>query len=379
MPRASIQHIPGELSENYLENPAAPIEIMENIFCKVLFIAPDDKYGGIGSVLRSYSKNMQGFKCVATYPSIPIKSKFLFFTLSVARLLKILATDKKIEIVHLHSASNGSFVRKGFISIIAKAFGKKTVFHLHGGAFKSFYEQAHIFKPLIRLVLKSSDKVICLSPIWYDFYSNTLKIDRLAIVPNPVELCDSDPGLRIGPTLTLLFLGKICDDKGIFDLITYLRTSQYFLDNKIKLLVGGVGEHERLQAIISLSSIGSKIEYHGWANECVKRQLLEESDIFILPSLYEGLPVSILEAMAYRKPIIANDVGGVSSIVKNGYNGWLLQPGDLKQLDNVFNEVFENRPLLYSYGLNSYREASKYSSKEVIKSLSDIYESLCAQ
>ena len=349
---------------------------MENIFNKVLFIAPDDKYGGIGAVLRTYAKQMKGFKCIATYPSIPIKSKSIFFILSVAQVIRTLLLDSNIKIIHLHSASNGSFLRKSLIAFIGRAFQKKIVFHLHGGGFKTFYEHANIFKPAIRTVLKSSDVVICLSKQWHDYYSNTLGLKNVVSISNPVEMSDEEDFIRVGPVVKLLFLGRICDDKGIFDLIEYLRNSKYFLEDRLRLFIGGVGENERLQAIIAEPFFKSNIEYYGWVDDNIKRQLLQEADVFILPSHYEGLPVSILEAMAFRKPIIATDVGGVSSIVKNGVNGWLLHPKNLKELDTVFAEIFDNRPLLYSYGLNSYREASKYSSKEIIKVLSNVYESL---
>ena len=352
---------------------------MENIFSKVLFIAPDDKYGGIGSVLRTYAKHMKGFKCIATYPSAQLKSKALFFLLSVLQFIKILSLDPNIKIIHIHSASNGSFVRKALIAFIGMAFRKKIVFHLHGGAFKSFYVRAFIFKPVIRMVLKKSDVVICLSQQWHDYYSTVLGLTNVVSISNPVELSDGEDYFKVGPIITLLFLGRICDDKGIFDLIAYLRTSKYFLENKIKLLVGGVGEHHKLLSLIAEPSLNANIEYYGWVEDHIKRQLLEEADIFILPSRFEGLPVSILEAMAFRKPIIANDVGGIPSIVKNGVNGWLLDPQNLSQLDSVFEQIFDNRPLLHSYGLNSYREASKYSSKEVVKTLSGLYESLCAR
>ena len=352
---------------------------MEKIFTKVLFIAPDDKYGGIGSVVRTYAKHMKGFTCIATYPSASIQSKTLFYLLSVLQIIKRLSLDANIRIIHLHSASNGSFLRKALIALVGMTFGKKIIFHLHGGSFKDFYMKASIFKPAIRMVLKKSDVVICLSQQWHEYYSNVLGLPNVVCISNPVELSDGEDYFKVGPVLTLLFLGKICDDKGIFDLIEYLRTSKYFLKNKIRLFVGGVGEHDRLLTIIADPFFNGNIEYHGWVEDSIKRQLLEEADIFILPSRFEGLPVSILEAMAFRKPIIATDVGGIPSIVKNGVNGWLLDPQNLSQLDSVFEQIFDNRPLLHSYGLNSYREASKYSSKEVIKTLSIMYESLCAK
>lgn len=352
------------------------MENSENIFCKVLFISPDDKYGGIGAVVRVYAKKMKGFKCIATYPSLPLKSKALFFLLSVVDITKTLLLDKEIKILHLHSASKGSFIRKCFIALLGKVFGKKVVIHMHGGSFNVFYESAFVFKPIIRLVLNTCDRLICLSPQWHDYYQHRLGISNVLTVPNPVELSKGDFRFSISPMLKLLFLGKICDDKGLFNLIDYLKTNKFFLYNRIELSIGGVGEDARL--LHEVSSL-SNITFHGWADEPTKKNLLSECDIFILPSFFEGLPVSILEAMAHQKPIIASNVGGISSIVKQGYNGWLINPYDLGMLDQIFDQIFSDRNLLHLYGVNSYIEASKYSSEQVMKSLSSIYQSLLAE
>ncbi len=249
---------------------------------------------------------------------------------------------------------------------------------MHGGAFNLFYDNAHVFKPIIRFLLRKSDMIICLSPQWHDYYRNTFSIPHIVTVPNPVELNTAHERFSLSPTIHLLFLGKICDDKGIFSLIEYLKTNKYFLDNRLKLAIGGIGDDARLLSVISSLCV-SNIEFHGWADESTKKQLLDECDIFILPSRYEGLPVSILEAMAYRKPIIATDVGGISSIVKPGYNGWLFDSNDIGQLDLILDEIFTNRLLLRTYGMNSYQEASKYSSEEVVHTLSGIYESLIVE
>lgn len=347
-----------------------------NIFSKVLFVAPDDKYGGIGAVVRMYAKHMKGFKCIATYPSAPLNSKMLFFFLSVFDITKTLILDRDIEIVHLHSASKGSFIRKSFVALLAKVFRRKVIFHMHGGSFNSFYESTSIFKPIIRGMLKISDKVICLSPEWQNYYMNNLGVSQVDILPNPIEISTDQMRFSVNPVIKLLFLGKICDDKGIFNFLTYLKTNKYFLDDKLQLAIGGVGEDARL--LEEISSL-TNVQFYGWADEELKKHLLDECDIFILPSRYEGLPVSILEAMAYRKPIIASDVGGISSIVITGYNGWLISPDNHQQLDLVFEEIFDNRPLLYQYGQNSYNEALKYSAGEVIQKLSGIYQSLLSK
>jgi len=176
--------------------------------------------------------------------------------------------------------------------------------------------------------------------------------------------------------LNLLFLGNVCDDKGIFGLIHFLRTNKYFLDNQIRLFIGGNGEINRLIKLIEAPVFNNNIEYCGWVKADTKRLLLCSCDVFILPSFVEGLPVSILEAMACHKPIIATNVGGIPSIVKNNYNGWLIDPGAFFQLDTVFEKIFSNKQVLLKYSANSLLASKKYSVDVILAELSDLYQSI---
>lgn len=220
------------------------------------------------------------------------------------------------------------------------------------------------------------DSVICLSEQWKHFYQDKLGLDNVTVIGNPVEI----PGLleyqNDTNKIQLLFLGKICDHKGVFDLIEYLRFNPFFLNNQIELLIGGNGEVERLKQIISDPCFKNNIQYCGWVQEDLKVQLLSNCDIYILPSYFEGLPVSILEAMAFGKPIIATNVGGVPSIVRNNHNGWLFTSGSFGELDSIFEQIFETRQLLIDYGKSSYVQVSQYAPELIQQDLTNLYQKL---
>jgi glycosyltransferase involved in cell wall biosynthesis len=95
--------------------------------------------------------------------------------------------------------------------------------------------------------------------------------------------------------------------------------------------------------------------------------------VYVLPSYNEGLPISILEAMSYGKPVISTSVGGIPEIVKPGYNGWLFKPGDHAALNLIMEEVLGNRERLKEYGNNSMKTTSNYTPKAVVKSLEKLY------
>jgi glycosyltransferase involved in cell wall biosynthesis len=351
---------------------------MDTIFNKVLFIGPDDTYGGIGNVINIYNKNIANFNFIPTHPSENISPSF-YFLKSFFKIAGFLFRNKNIKIVHLHSASYGSFYRKSIIAIMSRIYGKKVVFHIHAGGFQEFYNNSGIFRFYIRWVLKMSSCVICLSEQWLEFFKNQLEISSAVILGNPIEKNTCQSYAAEANQLKLLFLGKICDNKGIFDLITYLKTNHYFLNDQIKLVIAGNGETERLKNVLQDPVLNKRITYNGWIAGHEKNVLISECDLFILPSYIEGLPVSILEAMAGGKAIIATNVGGIPSIVQNNYNGFLFEPGSFSQLEQIFSTIFFNKELLVKYNKNSLLESQKYGVEIILTELCGYYRTILTE
>jgi glycosyltransferase involved in cell wall biosynthesis len=150
----------------------------------------------------------------------------------------------------------------------------------------------------------------------------------------------------------------------------------YFLNGKIILTICGRGSEDKLNTIIANTLWGKNIKYLGWVDGQKKETIIKKNDIYILPSRFEGVPISILEAMAYGKPIIATNVGGIPSLVKENFNGWLIESGKLDQIEKVFDEIFRNPCLLEVYGRNSYAAANKYNPKLIFRDLESIYLNL---
>jgi glycosyltransferase involved in cell wall biosynthesis len=250
------------------------------------------------------------------------------------------------------------------------------ILHIHGGGFQKYYNKTRI-KPYIRFIISRADMVICLSGMWRKYYASTFNIKRLEIVNNVIEPAP----VSLGPSgsnghVNLLFLGLISDKKGVFDLLDVLNSGSEAFDKMIKVTIAGNGETERLETAISKNHTVGTVKYAGWVNGARKSELLNECDAYVLPSYSEGLPISILEAMAYGKPVIATNVGGIPEIVKPGYNGWLFQPGDRFALQEILNEVINNRALLKEYGNHSYELSKNYSPKAVFETLNILYNQL---
>ncbi|PZX64697.1 glycosyltransferase family 4 protein [Hydrotalea sandarakina] len=353
-------------------------------FEEVLFIGPEKDYGGMGSVLEIYANYIPSFKFIASYPSFQSGRKgwenkiyaSLFFLQCIFHYIYVLIFDRKIKIVHIHSASNGSFIRKSILTHIGKVLNKKVVLHIHSGNFKNYYYNAGLLKKYIIYTLKKSDKVICLSNEWLEFYSKELNLKNVIVLPNPVDTHVKTLFDYNKEKINLLFLGKVCKEKGIFDLIEFLKTNVWFQKNYIGLTIAGNGEIQKLLHIINNENLSEHIQYIGWIKAEEKNRVIQEADIYILPSYFEGVPISILECMSAGKPIIATKVGGVPSIVEANENGWLFEPGKFEQLNKIFDEIFSSKKLITKYGENSWIKAQKYKPEAIIQKLLTIYSEM---
>lgn len=339
-------------------------------------IGPYNPYGGIGAVINSYKSNIDNLNIVYTYTNTHFYKNLLFFIKSFFIIIYKFNSNKNIKIIHIHSASKGSFIRKSLIAIFCKVFKKKIVFHLHSGSFKNFYHYSHLNKIYIKYMLSKMDKIICLSEDWVCFYNNIINKKSVEILGNPINVNKLNLKSINFNSVQLLYLGNISDEKGIFHLINYLKTNKYFIDCRIKLKIGGIGDHLKLMSIIEDFNLANNIIYLGWVEKDEKDALLNNTDIYILPSFFEGLPVSILEAMSYGKPIISTNIGGIPSLVKNNYNGWLFNPSNFNELDKIFDDLFTSKKIIQTYQKNSHRIALKYSTSTILKKLDSIYSKL---
>jgi glycosyltransferase involved in cell wall biosynthesis len=142
------------------------------------------------------------------------------------------------------------------------------------------------------------------------------------------------------------------------------------------LIIGGNGEIQHLLDLINKHHIEDIVEFLGWISSNEKADVLNNADVYILPSYHEGLPISILESMSYGKAVISTKVGGIPEIVRNNENGLLINPGDLEAIKQSLNFFLENPRKIKEYGNISEQKVQKYLPHSVLKELEEIYKSV---
>ncbi len=141
------------------------------------------------------------------------------------------------------------------------------------------------------------------------------------------------------------------------------------------LLVGEGALKEELKILCADLKIEKNVIFAGERSDIP--EILSLTDIFVLPSLREGLPLTILEAMACGKPVIATNVGGIPEIVKDGITGILVSPEDSGALYSAMNELLDDRERREKMGRNGKRVCNEsFSSKTMVGKIEDLYDSL---
>lgn len=291
--------------------------------------------GGMRSVVEGYNDDgLTGnwnFKFIWSHHEAGFVDKTIFSLKAWFKFL-ILLLKQRVSFAHIHSAMRGSFWRKTIFSKTAHLFGVPTIMHLHGSEMESFYDGLSDFgKTLIRWSLETADTVIVLSESWHVFVKKIAPKAHIKVINNYVRPPESVKYLPVEGRFNVLFLGVLGQRKGIYDLIQawalVVKQIPY-----AKLIVGGNGEIDKAQQLSRDLGLENSIQFLGWVSGNEKLALLNEADVFVLPSYNEGLPMSVLEAMSWERAVITTTVGGIPELITDRNNGLLISPGDLKAL-----------------------------------------------
>lgn len=342
-------------------------------FKHVLFIGPSLKAkGGIAAVLNSYKEEMAESHYLASTSHKGMFMTYLMFALALIKLPFYKLSP--VKIVHVHGASNGSWIRKSIIIRWAKLLGFKVIWHCHGGNFANY--SAKLGYDKVRNVLLKCSAVIILTENWLDFFTKELALPNVLVVKNIVSRPKNIERDTNSHIINILFLGAISKMKGVYDILEMAKQHKTELAGNVKIIVGGNGENDKFTRMIEEYQIAEIVEFVGWVSGEKKKQLLNSSHIMLLPSYVEGLPICILEGMAYQMPIIATAIGGIPDIVKTNVNGCLITPGNYEQLYQAIKYYIDNRDEVTKQGNAAALTINDYYADNVVASLSELYTSL---
>ena len=319
---------------------------------RVLMIGPSlSSRGGMATVERQLVERLPKAgvqtKFISTYDDCGIiKKAFIAFS----AYIQFCRSMRDADLLHVHMASRGSFERKSIFLRTAKNKDLKTVIHLHGGEFGVWFDDEIDEKKRckIRDLFNSVDAVVVLSEEWENWLvSRGFSPKRLVVVHNAVSV----PDQSCSPCShrDVLFLGRL-DARKSPDVL--LRASREVLSRfpDTKIVFGGDGEVEKNKALATELGIADRCEFHGWVAGTEREELFKRAAVYCLPSKNEGLPMSVLEAMARGIPAVATPVGGIPQLINDGVEGFLVPVDDHRALAVALNHLLESKELRKEMG-----------------------------
>ncbi len=280
----------------------------------------------------------------------------------------------RIDIVHTHH-----FTQLLFAALPARLAGAQIIHTEH--EYYSYCESGlsrAMIKPLARLC----HRVTAVGPGVAEYFIKTIGLsrNRMSIIPNGVDLrrfnCDPGPvreELRLDQDhIVIGTVGRLepeKDQKTLLEAFRHVKEKQ----STMRLVIVGNGRMaDELKSHAKRLNIAEHTLFLGTRRDVPR--LLSAMDVFVLPSVREGLPIALIEAMASRKPVVASDIGGVRDLIGHEENGMLVEAGDVEALSKSLLQLVASPALRNRMGESGRRFVERsYSLPTMIRAYEKVY------
>lgn len=295
--------------------------------------------------------------------------------LNLRGMFRIISWAKKHDIDMLHSHGFKFNVLIGLIPKVLRARFNWVV-TIHGYLQAKLLSKRGVYQFLDKQLSRRSDQLCLVSPAMLqlpEFKSHK----KTSVILNGIESeAVGEPRLSSQPKVyKLLVLGRLSPEKGIsflIEAISQLRTQGI---NNIRVTLMGTGPLEQqIQAQIAELDLTQLISLAGFVSEPVKQ--FNQYDALVMPSLTEGIPITLLEAMREKLPIIASRVGGIPFVLGEDYQ-YLVEPGLTESLSNklkAFVEESDTKEIEQLVDKNHARFVDKFTAEKMHQQYLEVYK-----
>jgi glycosyltransferase involved in cell wall biosynthesis len=339
--------------------------------------------GGISSVQRLHERFLAArddvaLRVVTTYDEAGALRRLGLMVGGIARALALVLT-RRVDVVHLHVAKGLSTIRKGVIVAAARARGVPTVLHTHAGAFADWFDGLPApARPVVAWLLRA-DRVVVLAAASREVYTARLGLpeDRVVVLTNPVEwpatVPDRDPRAE---TIGALFLGRLIDRKGVFDLVDALAGLHAAHRSRLRVTLAGHGDADAVRHAVTAARLDGVVDVRTWIGPDERDELLAAAQILLLPSWWEGLPMSVLEGMAWGLCPVVTPVGGLATLVRDGDNGVVVPVGDPPALTAALDKLLSDDEVRVHTGARARESVRAFGAEAWADRLVILYREL---
>ena len=339
--------------------------------------------GGMSSVQRLHERFLSArddvdLRVATTYDETGLRRRLQLMVGGLARALLLVLTGR-VDVVHLHVAKGLSALRKGIVVVAARSRGVPTVLHTHAGAFADWFDGLPApARPLVAWLLRA-DRVVVLAPAAREVYTSRLGLpdDRVVVLANPVEwpaaVPERDPRTQ---SVGAVFLGRLIDRKGVFDLVDAVAALQGAHRDRLHVTIAGHGDADAVRRAVTAAGLDGTVEVRTWIGPDERDELLGTAQILLLPSWWEGLPMSVLEGMAWGLCPVVTPVGGLATLVRDGDNGVVVPVGDPPALTAALDKLLSDDEVRVHMGARARESVRSFGAEAWADRLISLYREL---
>jgi glycosyltransferase involved in cell wall biosynthesis len=325
---------------------------------------------------------------VVSVPEIQREISVLHDARSVLRLAELIR-DTRPHILHTHTAKAGAIARAA--ALLAGHARPAVVVHtFHGHVLKGYFGPGRtaFFRQVERTLARASDALVAVSPEVRDdlIAFGVAPREKFVVVRLGIPLderlddesADIDYRQQYGIGRDAFVVGWVGRMTGVKDTGAVLRTVAALRArgvDAVACLVGDGPDHEPLEQLANDLGIARSCFFVGYQAEVAGFYRL--FDAFFLPSVNEGTPVSAIEALAAATPVVANRVGGVPDVVRDGVDGFLVEPGDTEAAAERLAALADDPALRRAFGeAGRARVHDRYSVARLVDDVDRLYRAL---
>ncbi len=297
------------------------------------------------------------------------------------RAWRCMLADHPDALVHYNlPLSRASLLRDPWFMRHALRRGHLMVVHVHGGLFLTAFRIPFYLRPILKWVFRQDVPFVVLSDMEKDILAARWGAQRVAVLPNCVDLHDAQvfaaepqqPHDERCP-LRLGYLGRIEPNKGMTELLeACLRLKRE--NCPFHLTMAGKEQTEGEYLPWFEHDLGDNFQYAGLVAGQSKCDFLRNLDVLVMPTYFEGLPMSLLECMSYGVVPVVTPVGSIPHVVTDGVNGLLIPVRDSSPIVAAIRRLNEDRTLLETLGRAARHTIfSRYSPQRYVDELNCIY------
>lgn len=317
---------------------------------KVLFVAglTPVKSGGTGGVVTAacllrdseLGTHLNWLELSDTVVSLPPPPVWRRAFTAAARLRIFVQVIPRVDAVIIYCGGGTSLVEKSLMCAIANALGKGVVLQINSGAILEDVRRHSWVRGALRVAMRSAHTFAAQGSFWTEWFGAWGRPEQMMSIPNGVELPDTVAEPKA--PFTVAFLSRMEANKGPFELMDAAETLCARHPTLRFLLMGGGTVFPEMEQLVKDSPFADRIELTGWVKRDDGLNRLRSCSAFVLPTYWEGLPNSVLEAMALGLPIVTTPVGAIPDAVFDGDNGYLVPPQDTEALTEALDRLISN-------------------------------------